>query len=74
MSISTWNIRRVKRLGKWRKKEKGGRDGVAVILRGEEIESMYDQLEDLVTLVKDNSNYFIKGDFNAAVSCHNISI
>lgn len=37
--------------------------------KDEEIESMYDRLEDLVILVKDNSNLFIKGDFNAAVSC-----
>jgi len=37
--------------------------------KDEEIESMYDQLEDLVTLGKDNSNLFIMRAFNAAVSC-----
>lgn len=30
---------------------------------------MYDKLEHLVTLAKDNFNLFIMGDFNAAVSC-----
>lgn len=37
--------------------------------KDEEIESIYDQLQDLVTLAKDNSNLFIMRDFNAAVSC-----
>lgn len=37
--------------------------------KDEEIENKYEQLEDLVILAKDNSNLFIMGDFNAAVSC-----
>lgn len=35
----------------------------------EEIEEMYDQVEELLLLTETNSNVFITGDFNACVGC-----